>query len=202
MEYHKDVVLVVEDIPIICTGAVDLLVAAGCEALEAGSADEAIRRILRPKVSMNEPDALRITAFAFAAAELFRLSCVSYESKRRVLAEIGTDCSDERTLAFANGCRDIVGPLARCPNRLLDVGRGYLDKYSQKPGRYLLNPDFSTIHVHRGCKSAKDVLRQTLTRVARIPPYTRNVSMASNCVQPRAIPRRRVRVRAPPLQQV
>jgi CheY-like chemotaxis protein len=43
MDYRKPVVLVVEDSPIIRMGAVDLVVAAGFEALEASSADEAVQ---------------------------------------------------------------------------------------------------------------------------------------------------------------
>ena len=47
VEYRKAVVLVVEDNPLIRMGAVDLVVAAGFEALEASDADAAIR-ILEP----------------------------------------------------------------------------------------------------------------------------------------------------------
>lgn len=43
MNNGKPVVLVVEDSPMIRMGAVDLVVSAGYEALEAGDADEAIR---------------------------------------------------------------------------------------------------------------------------------------------------------------
>jgi CheY-like chemotaxis protein len=43
MSYHKAVILVVEDSPLIRMGAVDLVVAAGFQALEASDADEAIR---------------------------------------------------------------------------------------------------------------------------------------------------------------
>ena len=43
MKHRKAVVLVVEDNPLIRMGAVDLVVDAGFEALDAGSADEAIR---------------------------------------------------------------------------------------------------------------------------------------------------------------
>jgi two-component system, response regulator PdtaR len=43
MSHRKTVVLVVEDNPLIRMCAVDLVVAAGFEALEAGDADEAIR---------------------------------------------------------------------------------------------------------------------------------------------------------------
>jgi DNA-binding NtrC family response regulator len=42
MSHRKTVVLVVEDSPLIRMGAVDLVIAAGFEAVEAGDADEAI----------------------------------------------------------------------------------------------------------------------------------------------------------------
>jgi len=48
MSHRKAVVLVVEDSPLIRMGAVDLVVAAGFEALEASDADEAIRILEAP----------------------------------------------------------------------------------------------------------------------------------------------------------
>jgi two-component system, response regulator PdtaR len=47
MSVRKAVILVVEDSPIIRMGAVDLVLSAGFEALEAGSADEAIEILER-----------------------------------------------------------------------------------------------------------------------------------------------------------
>jgi CheY-like chemotaxis protein len=43
MSHREEVVLVVEDVPIIRMGAVDLVISAGFRALEASHADEAIR---------------------------------------------------------------------------------------------------------------------------------------------------------------
>ena len=43
MSYHKAVILVVEDSPLIRMGVVELVAAAGFQALEASDADEAIR---------------------------------------------------------------------------------------------------------------------------------------------------------------
>ena len=53
MSHQKAVVLVVEDSPIIRMGALDLVISAGFEALEASSADEAIRILeARPDIHL------------------------------------------------------------------------------------------------------------------------------------------------------